>query len=617
MSEAGSFDVAVIGGGIGGTLLATILARNGVRVLVVEGGSHPRFTIGESTTPETTVGIRVLAYRYGVPELKHLSNYAGVRKHLPATSGVKRNFSFVHHRQGEPLQPKKCNQYLTFSPPFGPDMHYFRQDVDAYLFSLALSYGAVGHTDTQIADVRFDQDGVWLDTKGKGSFHAQYVVDAGGPRAIIPQVLGLRQEPCPLETQTRTMFTHMVRVTPYERVGPAYREHGLPSPLSQGTLHHIFKGGWLWVIPFNNHPLSSNQLCSVGLTLNLAEFPEQDLSPEEEFWSIVNRFPGIAAQLKDAKPVRGWVRSKRIQFSSSQVIGDRYCLMPHAANFVDPLFSAGLAITVMAVNALAHRLIAATRENDYATERFEYVNTWVGRMVSYNDQLVKCSYIAFEHFELWNAWYRVWMLGTLYGTTPLIETALLFEHRGDPSDFERLERHPLRGLQAVDHPVYWRLFTSAVAQMNAVRDQSVSPAQAAENIYRLIADSKLSPSTWKITDSDERCPAGTFTIPRMLRLLFWGVLRSPDYIRNHYFYSWPTQVKSFAADFFGSEREEIHHGATGAWGFFRDAFVGPNRDWARWAVPSIDGRLRTTGYPVESAQERQEVAEKGETKAPA
>lgn len=75
MAERESFDVAVIGGGIGGT----ILARNGVRVVCLEGGSHPRFAIGEATVPDSTLGMRVLATRYGVPELLNLSNYRSIR----------------------------------------------------------------------------------------------------------------------------------------------------------------------------------------------------------------------------------------------------------------------------------------------------------------------------------------------------------------------------------------------------------------------------------------------------------------------------------------------------------------------------------------------------------
>lgn len=63
---ARNHDVIIVGGGIGGSTLAAILARHGVRVLMVEASGHPRFAIGESTVPETIMGLRNLALRYDV-----------------------------------------------------------------------------------------------------------------------------------------------------------------------------------------------------------------------------------------------------------------------------------------------------------------------------------------------------------------------------------------------------------------------------------------------------------------------------------------------------------------------------------------------------------------------
>src|SRR5215218_940883 len=48
-----SFDVVVIGGGPAGATVATLVARAGRSVLVVERGRFPRFHIGESLMPET------------------------------------------------------------------------------------------------------------------------------------------------------------------------------------------------------------------------------------------------------------------------------------------------------------------------------------------------------------------------------------------------------------------------------------------------------------------------------------------------------------------------------------------------------------------------------------
>ena len=68
------YDVAIIGSGIGGSTLASVLARQGLSVIVFEGGAHPRFTIGESMILETSEAMRALAEFYDVPELAYYSS---------------------------------------------------------------------------------------------------------------------------------------------------------------------------------------------------------------------------------------------------------------------------------------------------------------------------------------------------------------------------------------------------------------------------------------------------------------------------------------------------------------------------------------------------------------
>ncbi|CAM5480007.1 hypothetical protein STENM36S_02847 [Streptomyces tendae] len=276
---------------------------------------------------------------------------------------MKRNFSFVYHREDEPTRPEECTQYPTWGPPLGPDSHYFRQDVDAYMFHVAVSYGVTAYTHTMVDDVKFEEDGATLVTRNRGSFRASYVVDAGGMRAMLPERLGLRQEP-PYRTRSRTIFTHMVDVRPFDAVSPPREQHGMPSPFSQGTLHHMFQGGWLWVIPFDNQSTSTSELCSVGINLDLDQYPRpDDISAEDEFWHHVRRFPSVARQFERARAVRPYVSTDRTQFASQKVVGDRWCLLPHASDFIDPLFSSGLAVTATALRAEppAHRRRAPER----------------------------------------------------------------------------------------------------------------------------------------------------------------------------------------------------------------------------------------------------------------
>ena len=64
-------DVAVIGGGPGGSTAAALLARRGYRVIALEKQHHPRFHIGESLLPMNLpvferLGVRDKVHALGV-----------------------------------------------------------------------------------------------------------------------------------------------------------------------------------------------------------------------------------------------------------------------------------------------------------------------------------------------------------------------------------------------------------------------------------------------------------------------------------------------------------------------------------------------------------------------
>src|ERR1700684_456709 len=73
MHESARFDGAILGAGLGGTMLAAILARQGRSVLLLEKGSHPRFAVGEALLPQSTLWMWILAQRFDVPEIQHLT----------------------------------------------------------------------------------------------------------------------------------------------------------------------------------------------------------------------------------------------------------------------------------------------------------------------------------------------------------------------------------------------------------------------------------------------------------------------------------------------------------------------------------------------------------------
>ena len=189
-------------------------------------------------------------------------------------------------------------------------------------------------------------------------------------------------------------------------------DYGFPFRMAEGTLHHIFRGGWLWVIPFNNYADATNPLCSVGLQLDPRLYPDRpDLSPEEEFFAFLDRYPDMARHLRGGKAVRPWTRTGRIQYSSARVVGDRFCLLGHAAGFVDPLFSKGLYSTLSATFLCAHLLLQAQQDGDYSAARFAPLETLTLNYLDAADQLVARSYDSFANHKLWTVMSVQWLLG--------------------------------------------------------------------------------------------------------------------------------------------------------------------------------------------------------------
>ena len=71
------FDVAIIGSGFAGSILAWILASRGRKVALIDAAIHPRFAIGESSTPIADKLLMRLGQHYDLPELVQLSTYGG------------------------------------------------------------------------------------------------------------------------------------------------------------------------------------------------------------------------------------------------------------------------------------------------------------------------------------------------------------------------------------------------------------------------------------------------------------------------------------------------------------------------------------------------------------
>lgn len=528
------FDVAILGSGIAGSMMAAILARQGKTVLMVDQGEHPRFALGESTVPHTSMMMRIIADRYDVPEIKHCADFNSIQKHVTRSCGIKRNFGFVYHRAGRPQDPRESTQSVIAEYPHGPESHLFRQDVDAYLHNVAIRYGAVSRQKTSVAGIEIDGGGVRLHSRAGEEYKARFLIDAAGYRSPVAERFGLREKPTRLKTHSRSLFTHMVGVRPYDDCVEPQGAHGMPRLWCQGTLHHIFDGGWMWIIPFDNHQESMNPLCSVGLNLDSRRYPKNGQAPEQEFADFLERYPSIAVQFDRAAAVRDWVSTERLQYSATRNIGERFLLMSHASGAIDALYSRGLANTSEIVNAATVPLLKALDDDDFSLDRFEFVDRLQQAQLDHNDKLVGSSYTAFKDFDLWNAWYRVWVIGAFYGWLRLNRCYKQWEETGDIAWLEKLDQPRWYGYLCPDLEPFAELFAATTDIVSEVEAATTTPAQATGRIMALLRAADFVPPMFEI-DNPERRHTVELDYGTFLDMLNWFRRSAPADARKLFF----------------------------------------------------------------------------------
>lgn len=526
-------DVVVLGSGIGGSTVAAILARQGARVAIVDGGFHPRFALGESTIGETSFLLRQLATRYDVPELAQVTTAHGLAENISRRCGIKRNFGFVYHRAGERHDRYEVTQCNVSEGRYGPESHLLRADVDAYLFAAAKRYGALAFEGARAEGVDFDAaGGATVRLRGGSAIAARYVVDATGRRSVLAEQFGLRERPCRFATDTRSMFCHMRGVRPYDEVEGG---NGQPTPWHEGTLHHLFEGGWLWVIPFGNHADAETDLVSVGLTLERSAHPEREGVAAAREWSeFLARFPSIAEQFAEAEPVFDWVQTGRTQYSSSRTVGDGWLLMSHAAGAVDALFSRGMANTFAVVEAFVPRLLAGLQDGDLSAERFAYVDRLNQAILDNNDRLIHGSYVSFRDFDLWRAWSKMWYLAWNLGVIRYAGSYYRYLETGEVADLDLLHDAPLPGTFCPELESAQEQFETCYRIILDVEAGRMTPEEAVPKLAWTLGDGEASPEPLNLFDVLRRWHDGSAETQRLI--YEWGRTTAPEPLRRYFAY---------------------------------------------------------------------------------
>ena len=354
-------DLAIVGSGFGGSILAMVARRIGLRVALLERGRHPRFAIGESSSPLAGILIEQLADRYDLPRLKPLAAFGAWQRAYPDVGcGLKRGFTYFKHDAGRRFTaaPDRSNQLLVAASPNDDiaDTHWLRADVDAFLVREAEAQGADYADEVELDAVEWTAAGEpVLVGRRRGAplrVTARGVVDATGPRGVLSRALAIEERSFDGYPATQALFSHFTGVARCDEMpdyaGAGARGERPPYPVDDAALHHCFDGGWMWVLRFGNG------VTSAGVAVTDALAKALNLADGEPAWHrLLDRFPSVRAQFADARPTRRFDWMPRVSYRAAAAAGPRWALLPSAAAFVDPLFSTGFPLTLLGIERLA------------------------------------------------------------------------------------------------------------------------------------------------------------------------------------------------------------------------------------------------------------------------
>ena len=327
-----TYDVAIIGGGPAGSTAAALLARAGRRVLVIERDKFPRFHIGESLLPFSMQTFTRLGLHEKFAKAGFMDKFGGEMHGACGGDGVK-----FYFEDGFRSQTDRSYQVT-------------RADFDKILLDHAAENGAEVREETGVDDIEFSDEGATLRISRRdelplapgraearpSEIRARYVIDASGRNSILSAKFKLKKN-----------YEHLKKLSIFAHYDGMIRAEG-----RDGTLTRMVRAidRWFWVIP-----LSATRT-SVGVVLDGDIFKNSKLSPEDFLEQAIQDQPLLMEKMRHAERVTPVRTAADFSYRSTRLYGDRWMLAGDAAGFIDPVFSSGVFLAVLAGEQAADAL---------------------------------------------------------------------------------------------------------------------------------------------------------------------------------------------------------------------------------------------------------------------
>ena len=322
-------DVLVIGGGPAGTTAATLLARKGWKVILLEKARHPRFHIGESLLP---MNLPILE-RLGVLEQVRAIGVHKIGADFPVPDEAGTTHVFRFER--------------AIDPQYGYAFQVKREEFDQLLFDHARASGVDAREEVAVERVEFEDDrprtAFARDKAGNAhAFRFRYLVDASGRDTFLGNKLKLKRKSG--LHQSAAIFSHFRGVT--------RREGADAGNITVDRFEH----GWYWLIPLPGDVMSVGAVC-------FPEYLKQRRGDNETFlMQTLQARPSVWARMGDAERIAPVHVTGNYSYTCSRMTGPGWVMVGDAYAFVDPVFSSGVFLGMNSAEQAAEVVDRALRE---------------------------------------------------------------------------------------------------------------------------------------------------------------------------------------------------------------------------------------------------------------